>query len=171
MPKEAKNDHILDDLKQLQAIKEILADTSSLIYLDKLSLIKLLTSEIKVMTISEVAREFGPSFTELSEISIVPSPLNQTDYANLDTDRKLLHQAAKNRIPLLSEDRRILRTGLEAGLQVHAAIMMVLLLYFRSRINLSDYERARDQLADWARYDRHLLSYADELSFMFGKFF
>jgi len=171
MPKEAKNDQILNDLEQLRALTTVLADTSSLIYLDKLSLLKLLSREIKLITIEEVASEFGFGPPHRLQVTILAGLSQSQDYPKLNTDRKLIAQAIAGKHCLLSDDRRILRAAIDMGLQAHCAIMMVLLLHFRGLIDLPAYEKARNQLADWARYDRRLISYADELCFMFGKFF
>ena len=171
MPKEAKNDQILGELVGLQAIRSVLVDTSSLIYLEKLALLKLLSQEIKLKTIQEVANEFSAGSQIAFPITILPALSHIPGYTGLNTDRKLIAQAIAGKYCLLSDDRRILRSAIEAGLPAHAAIMMVLLLHFRGLIDQAGYEKARNQLADWARYDRQLLNYADQLYCMFGKFF
>ena len=74
-------------------------------------------------------------------------------------------------MPVLSDDRRIARAGFTAGFTVYQAIIMVLWLYFNNLITQNDYWNARNELADFARYAPTLLTKADELLFMFGKYF
>jgi len=171
MTKKQNIDPNFNQLQQIMSIGSVLADASSLIYLDKLGVLSKLAQIIKLITLSEVIIEIGEKIADSCTIQVLPSLNSNPAYATLSTDRKLVCQALAGRYCVLSDDRRILRAGIEAGLQAHAAIMMVLLLFFRSAIDYAEYRRCRDGLADFARYDPQLLAYADELCFQFGKYY
>ena len=164
-------DSIFYQLQQIMSIKTVLADASSLIYLDKLGILPKLNQIIKLLSITEVIIEIGEKIPTTCTIKVLPSLDQNKEYAGLSTDRKLVFQAVSGHYCVLADDRRILRACIGSGLSAHAAIIMVALLYFHSLISLEEYSVYRSELADFARYDPDLLAYADELCFMFGKYF
>ena len=165
------NDHIYVHILQIKQIQRLIVDASSLIYLDKLNLLNLLSQNLSLFTITDIISEIGTDCQSRAQVTILPPLSHDPNYDKLISDRKIVLQAIATKMPVLSDDGRIVRAGFDGGFTVYQAIFIVLWLHFNNIISQTDYWNARNQLADFALYAPKLLAQADQLLFMFGKYF
>lgn len=164
--KNTRKDPDESQLFDLATVRALVADSSSLIYLDRLELLPTLGAELELLAVPLVVAEVGPAIAAAGLRPIAAAPPSPGGGA----DRQVLEAAAARRAGLLSDDRRLLRAAEDRGLAVYVALDLVLLCLVRGLVDAAGYRRGRDALADFARYDRRLLDRADRLAFAAGKY-
>ena len=133
-------EQILDELKKFYGG---VADTSTLIYLDRINLLPLVSKYFQLLVAPDVAREFGrppAGCIVCGEICVEGA------------DQAVLQLATEFSLPVLSEDRRLLISSRALGLKYYNTLMILLALLHQQKINLTEYERAYTSLRETARY-------------------
>jgi hypothetical protein len=133
-------EQILDELKKFQGG---VADTSTLIYLDRINLLPWVSKFFQLLITPDVVREFGrpPAECILCGETCVGG-----------ADQAVLQLATELRLPVLSEDRQLLMSSRGLGLKYYNTLMILLALLLQQRISLTKYERAYTSLRETARY-------------------
>lgn len=133
-------EQILDELKKIQGG---VADTSTLIYLDRINLLPQVSEFFQLQIPPDVVQEFGRPPAGC----IVCGELCAEG-----ADQAVLQLATKLRLPVLSEDRQLLMSSRGLGLKYYNTLMILLALLFQKKINPAEYERAYSSLRETARY-------------------
>jgi len=131
-------------------------DTSSIIYIQKTGFLPLLTRTIALSTIPEVLVEVG---TDLPGIEVREIKGN---YGS--TDHKLVECALQNQIPVVSEDKQILKTLKSEGHTYFNALVMLNLLLFREQISKDKFDYFRRRLGEYAWYSKEIWQFGQHLS-------
>jgi hypothetical protein len=147
-------------LEQFKALHTCLIDTSSLIYLNRLGVTAKLGSCLTLITIPEVAAEFGilPDYIHLVSINVSVSVV----------DKKLLACAIHFNWPLISEDKDLLKPLNKEGLPHFNALMMIYFLFFKGMISPPDCRALVAQLKTFARYSQQIWTYGQVVAERLG---
>jgi len=130
-----------------------LVDTSTLIYLDKITMLDPVLATFAPMTISQVITEFGRH----------PEGLSICSSGAGATDDVLVQTAIDLQAGVLSEDKKVLLTARRQGLCYYNSLMIILALYSRKGISSSTCEQRLACLLSFARYSEKVQSYGREL--------
>ena len=133
-------EQILDELKKFQGG---VADTSTLIYLDRINLLLRVSNFFKLLVTPDVVCEFGrpPAGCIVCGETCVRG-----------ADQAVLQLATKLCLPVLSEDRQLLMSSRDQGLKYYNTLMILLVLLFQQKLSLAEYQRAYSSLLKIARY-------------------
>ena len=141
-------------MKELRGFQGGLADTSTLIYLERLSLLECVIDAYRIGIIPQVAQEYRamPS-------GAVPLASTGSDPADLALCRvaKSLNQ------PVLSEDKKVLRAARAQGLPHYNTLMIVLAMCLQGRMDIAAFAGVREQLLQFAHYSRQVIAAGDAL--------
>ena len=136
-------------LAELSSLPGGVADTSTLIYLERLRLLQLAAQSLRLVVIPQVVREFGTQPKgDLAVIEAPPGPADQVVW----------QMAAALRLPVLTEDRGIIQKARKAGLPYYNALMVVLALHLQGFLNAKDCREALNQLPGFARYSPRVVA-------------
>jgi hypothetical protein len=130
-------------ISELNALRGGVADTCTLIYLERIDLLPLVSEFFQLLIPPDVVQEFGR----------VPAGciICGESYAG-GADQAVLQLATEHRLPVLSEDRQLLMSSHSLGLKYYNTLMILLALLHQQRLNLEEYQRAYSSLHKIARY-------------------
>ena len=128
-------------------------DTSTLIYLERISLLDHASSVFSPVTIPQVIEEFGHR----------PRGVTVRRVGEGKTDTVLIERAVLCRATLFSEDKKLLRAADRQGLAYYNTLMIVLALYSRGKISRRDCEKRQSQLQNFARYSNRVWAYGEKV--------
>ena len=134
-------EQILDELKKFQGG---VADTSTLIYLDRINLLPWVSNSFQLLVTPDVVREFGRT----PEECVICGELCAEG-----ADQAVLQLATKLCLPVLSEDRQLLMSSRDLGLKYYNTLMILLALLHQKKLSLAEYQRAYSSLLKIARYN------------------
>lgn len=128
---------------QFKTLTAAVIDSSSILYLHKTGCFEKLSSTIKLYSVNNVLLEIGfdPGGIELLECK-----------ESEQTDTQIVLCAHKYLLPVISEDRRLLRRAEEKSLSFFNTLMMLNLLYFKGAVSLDEYVAFLERLRPVARY-------------------
>ena len=139
-------------LAELQDFRGGIADTSTLIYLERLELLSLVAQSFCLFIIPQVATEYGATPAGTLPLTAVPSG---------PADTVLCQAAQMLGQPVLSEDRQILRAARARHLPFYNTLMIILALCAQGDLALAAYEDIRRGLLVFARYGPQVIAVGD----------
>ena len=142
-------------LGQFDNLDDAVIDTCSLIYMTRCGYMELLSSQIGLHTIPEVAVESG--------ISSLTAGIDEVKLPGSSTDEKIVSLAKKRNIAVISDDRKVLLAAKKENLSYFNSLMMLLYLLNRGNIGVNDYFNYRKQLTGLAHYGVDILCFAAEM--------
>lgn len=143
-------------LKQFDHFSQAIIDTSSLIYLQATDRLSLAGQWITLWTVPGVVQEFG---NEASECPIHLIDVDNMGGSSAETDQVLCLAANKLRLPIISEDRQILRRARKLNLPYFNTLMVMNFLLYKNALNLLEYQTALDKLRAVARYSDEIYAF------------
>ncbi len=150
------NRQIEHSIEQFAKLTHAAIDASSIIYLQKLELLRELSTTILLGTTADVWAEtnFTPSDLRVRIFitSVAPSP-----------DEQILHLATSNNWALISEDRKLLLKAKKARIPYFNALMMILFLFFKGKLPEKSVREKTNMLKKIARYGAEIWGYGDSL--------
>ncbi len=149
-----KTKDIVNTLSGLRGFSGGVADTSTLIYLQRLTLLPLAAASYTLVVIQQVQEEFGMM------------PPGCTMYAGAPSgpaDRAVCLAAGILQQPVLSEDKAVLLAAKREQLPYYNCLMILLALHVQQIISRSKYLEFRQQLLVFARYGSNVTSFEDKL--------
>lgn len=141
---------------ELLLLRSAAIDASSIIYLNKARTIEKLCTSLDLITVPQVIDETGYSD---SPYTVWRSAAT----GSLGADQAILECARACRVPLVSEDRKLLLLAERHGIPFYNALIMLLLLFARGILGVSDYRNSVDLLLTFARYNRRVIDYGERL--------
>ncbi|MCL2790205.1 MAG: hypothetical protein FWD79_06125 [Desulfobulbus sp.] len=139
-------------IQHLHAFQVGVADTSTLIYLERLALLPLALRVFDLLLIPSVIAEYG---SQPEGAILVPVPgSGRTDELICQT-AQLLNQ------PVLSEDRQVLRCAHRLDLKYYNTLMLMLALCAQGHLPLAAFPPQREKLCGFARYGAEVLAVGD----------
>lgn len=143
----------MDVVSRLESLRAAGIDASSIIYLLKAGILGYLAVEVELHTVAPVMRETGWRGLPVSVDAYEPDSC-----APVTPDDQLLSFTVANRLPLISEDRKLLHRAEAAGLTYYNALLMLDLLVLRGRFSEEEYRTYRERLVSIGRYGADVLS-------------
>lgn len=140
-------------LIEFENLKSALIDSSSIIYLNRINMIGLLTTTIPIYIIEEINHETG---LEIEGLTIITHDLSE----KMTTDVKLITSAYTHNLPIISDDKRILTRARDHGLVYYNSVMMLCYLIFCNAISPAQYQRCERELFRFARYSNYVKTYS-----------
>jgi hypothetical protein len=139
-------------LQELHGLRGGVVDTSTLIYLERLGLLSLAARSFSLLLIPQVIAEYGSC----------PEGCMPTPAADCGTTDELLCRVAQSlALPVLSEDRQVLRRARALDLSFYNTLMLVLALCAQDDLPLADYPDLRDHLCAFAHYSPQVIAAGD----------
>ncbi len=132
----------------------VAADASSLIVLSDIGALAAARSVWRLRTIAAAAAEAGAAAAGVESLEI------GEESGELSTDRALAAAAGKARLPLFSEDRKVLMDGEARGLDCFDALVAVEVLAAKGAMTRAAYEDARRRLLARNAYNEDRLAWA-----------
>ena len=136
----AHSENIISELKTLH---RAVADTSTLIYLERIHLLTLAGTSFQLLIPPDVVQEFG---RVAPECTVCGEPSAE------GADQAVIQLAVELHLPVLSEDRKLLMSSRRLGLKYYNTLMILLALLLQQRISCREYEQAYADLRKTARY-------------------
>lgn len=133
-------EQIFDELKKFQGG---VADTSTLIYLERIDLLVTTGRSFQLLVSPDVMQEFGHP---------LPGCIPCGKACKGNADRAVLQLALERGLPVLSEDRQLLMSSHRHGVKYYNTLMILLALLLQKRISPAVYQRAYSSLHKIARY-------------------
>ena len=118
-------------------------DTSSLIYLEKIQMLKTAADVFQFLLPAGVVEEFG-CCPDGCMVHVVRE--------SLSTDQAIVRLAEQLEQPVLSEDRQLLLASARQGLMYYNTLMLLLALVLQKKLDVARYGKACTGLREIARY-------------------
>lgn len=117
-------------LNQFKILDRAIIDTSSLIYLSKTDLLDETAKTLQLMTVKGVVKEIGPLFY-LKNIEIINLEKKKD---TVNADRQVVEAAKHLKIPVISEDKKVLMSAKKANLPYFNSLMILNFLIYKGVI-------------------------------------
>lgn len=151
-----QNRQIEHSIEQFAELTHAAIDASSMIYLQKLGLLRELSTTILLSTTADVWAETNFTPSDL-RVRIFTAPVA------LSPDEQILHLARSNNWALVSEDRKLLLKAKKARIPYFNALMMILFLFFKGKLPEKSVREKTDLLKKIARYGAEIWDYGNSL--------
>ena len=140
-----------DIFNQFDRLDRALIDASSIIYMDRIDLLEILASAIRLFSIQEI----------LSETGSVSKGIKPFDYhiTAPSNDQKLIACALDSGLALISEDKKILMAMKRAARPFFNTLTVLNFLLYRRRIQNRQYLQYHRSLTQIARYSDDIWKY------------
>lgn len=138
---------------EFQALHSALIDASSIIYMQKAGFLDLVIQNLEIFSLPEILEETG---FEIRTIKCLKSPATYNS-----NDSKFIETAVKFQLPVISEDKGILKHASSAGLLFYNSLMMLNFLFFRKAISGEEHKDYLKELKIVARYSREIFDYGE----------
>ncbi len=131
-----------------------IVDTSTLIYLERLSLLACASQQFRLGVIPQVAAEYGA----------YPAGMRAMPCAGAGTTDQLVCRVARlHGLAVFSEDKHVLQQAASWHLPYYNTLMLVLALCVQGVLSRRRYMELIEQLKGFARYSPQIFSYGQEL--------
>ena len=134
------------------------ADTSTLIYLERIELLELCCRSFQFQVTPEVVAEFGRP---------LPDCMLCESGSMGNADRSVVRLALEQGVPVLSEDKALLMSADRLGLTYYNSLMIILALLFQKKLELDAYHGAYAELVTIARYSPAVLQVGRQVFSLF----
>jgi len=143
------------DLTQFTQLQAACIDASSLIYCSKIGLLDLLQQSLRLYTLPEIIAE--TRFQHLN-LTLIPSTPSESG-----ADQKLFFCAIQQQLPLISEDKQLLRQAEQHGLHYYNTLMMLNFLLYQRLMAQEEYHAYLNKLRPIARYSPAIWHYGAQV--------
>ena len=149
---EPSNDIVLN---QFSTLTKALIDASSIIYSSKAGFLDKLGKTIRLYTIPEI---FSETFHDYENIKII-----KHNFDDIPNDKKLISVAINQNIPVISEDKKILKALENVNKPFFNSLMMLNFLLFKNQISVTEFFQKRSRLKKIARYGKTIWDFGDSV--------
>lgn len=144
------------ELEAFASLRRCVLDSSSAIYMRKSGFLEPLGATLELFTVPGVISETG--FTDMPVTLIEPgSP------AEAETDAVVVAEATARRLPVITEDRKMMLRLDAADLPFFNSLMMLHLLLLRDRLDPAAHATHFRRLLEVCRYSDRVLAYGEEV--------
>ena len=140
---------------EFQELKEAIVDASSIIYMKKAGFFDELADCLELYSLKEIIKETG-----FDDIKI---HLIQDGSQSLLNDEKLIGCALRQKVPVISEDKKILMQIEKEGIPCFNALMMLHFLLFKKKIDVETHSIYLNRLKRIARYSDYVIEFGEEV--------
>ena len=146
----------IEAVSALSSLTSAIIDTSSLIYLTKIKCFSLVAGSCKLVTIPDVVNEYGENISDIAVINV--------SMENGDTDQKLIRICVKDKLMLISEDKKLLLDAQENNIPYFNSLMMLNFLLLKKKIRQKEYASLLEKLKSVARYRKDVWEFGAEVN-------
>ncbi|HEX2957108.1 MAG TPA: hypothetical protein VHO70_09755 [Chitinispirillaceae bacterium] len=144
-----------DSFFGFEVLSSAVVDSSSIIYMQKIGILNLTADCIKLHMPEIVSEETG---IEHQKITI--------HYQNRgirlpSADKQVVQLAVDLEIPVISEDKKVLKWGSKEGLSYYNTLMLLNYLLYKKKVTVNQYNSFYRELLPIARYSAFVLSYGE----------
>jgi hypothetical protein len=150
------NNEIKKVLNEFDELKSAYIDASSIIYLYKIKALDIVQSNINLMTISEMLKEVS-----IGEIKISLADISVNKICS--NDMKLVQSAFIKKVPLISDDKKVLKTAGRLGLKYYNSLIILNLLLYKKVIDIKAYNFFKENLLSLAWYSDKVKEFCERL--------
>lgn len=150
------HEKVQKSLQEFRTLTGAVIDSSSILYMNKANFLEILSTEINLSAPSQVKHEID---SDLKKI-------NFFDFNNergLDTDDIIVISAYEKNLPVISDDKYILKYALEKNLPYFNSVMMLIFLFFCNKISLEELRSYQEKLYSFAYYSKQITNYAENI--------
>ena len=140
---------------EFKKLKEAIVDASSIIYMKKAGFFDELEDYLQLYSLKEIIEETG--FNDL-KVNLI-----QSGSKLLSNDEKLIDAALRQKIPVISEDKKILIQLEKKGISYFNALMMLHFLLFKKKIDTEAHSVYLNRLKRIARYSDYVIEFGEEV--------
>ena len=140
---------------QFESLEKAVIDACSMIYLQKIGLLKKLAQQIELLTTQVIFRETG--FEQHFKLEVVRFD------EETSPDLQLIHLAEQLQCPLVSDDGQMLKMAQTLGIDYFNSLIMLFFLYFKQEINRDDLLTKKAELMKFAYYAPWIENAAEKL--------
>jgi len=141
---------------QFDNLKKAVIDASSVIYAIKSGFFSLLTENVSLITIPEILEEIDSRDVKIQVVAL--------DGLTGATDQKLVACAFQLNLPIISEDRKILRAAFEKKMDYFNSLMMLNFLFYRRLVSEQEYRSYLENLREIAWYGNEIWEFGERLN-------
>ena len=142
---------------ELRELRGGVADTSTLIYLDKLKILPLAGQSLLFVLTPQVIAEFGRRTEGIRWVATASPPM---------ADEAVVQTAVRLGLPILSEDGRILRQARRMQHPHYNALMLLLALHAQGKLPEPELFHLQQTLYAFARYSSAVIAYGERVGQM-----
>jgi len=135
----------------ISGIKEVSIDASSIIYFLKVGILGYAAAEIHLVSSRQIIEEVRWPHLPVQGFIV--------ENYNLTNDETIVELALNRKIPVVSEDREVLKNAETKGLNYYNTLMILNYLLMKKRIGNSEYPEYLKRLIDVSHYSRDILDY------------
>jgi hypothetical protein len=146
------NSDMKEVLSGFQSMKKALIDASSIITIKKAGFFSELSEAVALYSLKEIIEETG--YDDL------PLSLLEAGTETASNDEKLISCALREKIPVISEDRKILMAMKNKNIPYYNALMMLHFLLFKKKLDAKTHLACQNRLKKTARYGGDVLKFA-----------
>lgn len=151
---------MLEDLKrtitQFHNLYQALIDASSIIYMNKAGFLNKLNQFLELFSLPEIIAETGYEIPEIKLVHYPNSPFKSSD-------QKLVAVAIAKKLPVISEDKKLLLKIKQESLPYFNALMMLNFLVLKKIIDKNEYFDYLEKLKQIARYNQKVWEYGHDV--------
>lgn len=149
---EIKKIDIKKIFKQFDRLDTSFIDASSMIYLKRINLLGCLSNNLKLFSINEILNETG--FNNPA-IEIYKHDINE----NTSNDEKLVICSIREKLPIITEDKKVLNLAKKAKIEYYNSLMILNYLLYKDFINVLQYDLNYNHLIGYAWYSKKVIEY------------
>ncbi len=142
-------------LRQFDSLHCALIDASSIIYIQKAGFFDELAEAVPLFSIAEILTEASISDRRIQLIETVCEAQSN--------DARLICCALRNRLPVISEDKKILQALKRKNSPHFNALMMLNFLWYRQRVSVVDYLKFKNALKKIAWYRPQIWEFGERI--------
>lgn len=144
-----------DPLIGFKSLYSAVIDASSIIYMHKSDFFMLAAKYVQLHSPREAIIETG-----LIGLPVVEHELDLSSH-NESTDNKLIQLAVKLKIPVISEDKKVLKMASKKGLPYFNSLMVLCYLLYKGYIKETAFEKHYQILLSVCRYSSFVIEYGN----------
>jgi hypothetical protein len=146
-----------DLLSGFQTLKSAVIDSSSIIYMHKCDFLFQVAQLIPLHAPLIVIKEIGISGLQIITYDV------EVGGSLIPADKQVVQLAARLKIPVISEDKKVLMEASKNDLPYYNSLMVLNFLLFKKKIVLEQYDQYHCKLLSVARYSAFVLSYGEKV--------
>ncbi len=154
----------------LRSLERLVTDSSSLIYANRAGFLLPLVKAVRLIAPPGVFEELQENITGQAGLELVGRIKgNESAYRGYKVDAQVIVAAQRSRLPILSDDLKLLGRAARHEIAGYTVRTMLELLLLQRKIDLEGYARFKRSLSELVRYAVPLWVAAEELHWQIRK--
>lgn len=147
--------------EKLFTIKSAVIDACSIIYSFKCDYYNILTKNINLHTIPEIIKELNNQLNT-KNITICNEKLIVESIPQSTNDNKLITFAYIKKMPIISDDKNVLKLAKKLNLDFYNSLMVLNILFAKNIISRTQYQIFKNKIIKTAYYSEEIIKIAEK---------